>query len=275
MVALAVWSSAVVADDRYDDYKIEERFKLRIGSFVINSFDTTARFDSTRYPIGSLIDLEEDFNLDTSETVLRIDGFYRFNNRHRIDWTYYHSEREGSAVTDREFIIGDPDDPEGGFVIPKSARVDTKWSYDLLKVGYAWSFLHKRRYEMFIGAGLNLRQLDIEIAYDASLGNLDNRDSFEGDGLVPLPTASIGGRWNLTDKWQSIFKYETFLLEVGNYKGSQQDFQLLFEHSTFKHTGFGMGVNAVDINLRASDDDIRGEFDSRVFGLIAYVKFFM
>ena len=265
----------VFADDRYDDYQATERFKLRIGGFLIDRFDTTARFDSTQYPIGTLIDLEEDFNVDPSETVLRIDGFYRFNNRHRLDWTYYRSRRSGTAVAEKEYVIGDPDDPDGGFVIPKDARVTTQWNYDLLKIGYAYSFLNKRRYEMFIGAGLNIRNLDVEIDYEATISTFSDSDNLDGEGLIPLPTAVIGGRWNYTDKWQSIFRYEFFLLEMGDYKGNQQDFQLLFEHSTFKHVGFGLGINTVDINIRAQDEKIRGEFDSRILGLLGYIKFYL
>jgi hypothetical protein len=267
--------TGVLAGDRYDDEQPAERFKLRIGGFLIDRFDTTARFDSTRYPIGTLIDLEEDFNVDPSETVLRIDGFYRFNNRHRMDWTYYRSRRSGTAVAEKEYIIGDPDDPDGGFIIPKDARVTTQWNYDLLKIGYAYSFLNKHRYEMFIGAGLNIRNLDIEIDYEVTITTFGENDKLDGEGLIPLPTAVIGGRWNFTDKWQGIFKYELFMLEIGDYKGSQQDFQLLFEHSTFKHVGFGLGVNTVDINIRAQDDRIRGEFDSRILGLLGYIKFYL
>lgn len=207
--------------------------------------------------------------------MLRIDGFYRFNNRHRIDWTYYRSRRNGSAVATQDYIIGDPDDPEGGFVIPTDSSIQTQWNFDLLKVGYAWSFLNKRRYEMFIGTGLNIRNLDIEITYQAAISTFSDSDSFDGEGLIPLPTAVIGGRWNLTEKWQSIFRYELFLLEIGDYKGNQQDFQLLFEHSTFKHVGFGLGINTVDINMRAQDEKIRGEFDSRILGLLGYIKFYM
>ena len=264
-----------IEDDRYDEHPVAERFKIRIGGFLIDSFDTTARFDSTQYPIGTLIDLEENFNVESSQTVLRIDGFYRFNNKHRIDWTYYQSRRSGTSTATQEYVIGDPDDPEGGFIIPKDARIQTQWNYDLLKVGYAWSFLHKRRYEMFIGAGLNIRNMDIDISYQATISTFSNNDSFSGDGIIPLPTAVIGGRWNLSEKWQSIFRYELFLLEVGDYKGNQQDFQLLFEHSTFKHVGFGLGINTVDINMRAQDEQIRGEFDSRILGLLGYVKFYL
>lgn len=271
---LALHAPAVDAfdDDRYDMYQPTERFKLRIGGFLISDFNTTARFDSTQYPIGTLIDLEENFNVGSSETVLRIDGFYRFNNRHRIDWTWYSSRRNGSSVADKEYTIGDPDDPDGGFIIPRNARISTNWNFDLLKVGYAYSFLNKRRYEMFIGTGLNIRSLDIEIDYQAALATFSDSDSFKGEGTVPLPTAVIGGRWNFSEKWQGIFRYEIFLLEIGDYRGSQQDFQLLFEHSTFKHVGFGLGINTVDINIRAQDEKIRGELDSRIVGLLGYTK---
>ena len=48
-LALSIAShSYAVEDDRYDDYEATERFKLRIGGFLIDRFDTTARFDSTR-----------------------------------------------------------------------------------------------------------------------------------------------------------------------------------------------------------------------------------
>ena len=90
LVLASAWGLAsfsyAFADDRYDDLPPTEKFKIRIGGFLIDSFDTTARFDSARFPVGSLIDLEDNFDVDSSETVLRIDGFYRFNKRHRIDW---------------------------------------------------------------------------------------------------------------------------------------------------------------------------------------------
>jgi hypothetical protein len=65
------------------------------------------------------------------------------------------------------------------------------------------------------------------------------------------------------------------LLQIGDYSGSQQDFQLLFEHSTFKHVGFGLDVNTVDINIRVRDETIRGEFDSRMLGLLGHIKFYL
>lgn len=36
----------------------------------------------------------------------------------------------------------------GGFTITKDSRINTQWNFNLVKAGYAWLFLHKRRYEM-------------------------------------------------------------------------------------------------------------------------------
>jgi len=262
----------VTASDNYDDLPSAERFKIMFGAFIIDRFDTTLRLDSRTVPIGTVIDLEDSFNVDASETVGRIDGFYRFNKRHRIDWTYYSSRRNGSSVVTQEFIIGDPDDPDGKDIIPVGAQVDTKWNFDLLKVGYAWSFLNKRQYEWYIGAGLNIHKLDIEIAYQATAGSTIDRDRYDAAANIPLPTATIGGRYRMSKKWQANVRYELFFLEFDNYKGARQEFMLTFEHNTFKNVGFGVGLNMIDMDVQAKTDEFRGQFDSNLLGLVGYIK---
>ncbi len=264
----------VTASDNYDDYPPTERFKIRFGAFFIGSFDTNIRFDSRTVPIGTVIALEDSFNVDSSETVGRIDGFFRFNKRHRIDWTYYNSRREGHSIATQEAIIGDPDDPDGMDVIPIGAEVVTQWNFDLLKLGYAWSFLNKRDYEWYIGAGLNIQSVDVDIAYTAQVTNTFSieQDSVNTKANIPLPTASVGGRYQMSDKWQANMRYELFFLEIGDYGGSRQEFLLNFEHNTFKHVGFGVGLNLVNMDFQAKNDQMRGKFDSKLSGLLGYLK---
>jgi hypothetical protein len=254
---------------------LEDRLNVRLGAFLINRFDTTARFDSRTIPVGTVISLEDSFNVDSSESVGRIDGYYRFSKRHRIDWSYYNSRRDGTSVAEQEIDIGDPDDPEGGITIPVGAQVDTRWNVDLLKVGYAWSFLNKPEYEWFIGGGLNVHTLDVEIAYDAGIGTVRETDRFDAVAKIPLPTATVGGRYNMGRRWHANMRYELFFLELGDYKGTRQDFQLSFEHNTFKNVGFGLGFNFIDMRLRASDEQLRGEFDSSMIGLLGFLKIYM
>ena len=260
---------------RWDPIQPGERLKIRVGTFIVDSIDTNARFDSNRYPLGTLIGLEDDFNVDSREQVGRLDGFYRFNSKHRIEWSYYRSRRSGKAISQRDFEIGDPDSPLGGFVIPKGAQVATDWDFDLFKLGYDYSFLNRQRYEMFIGAGLNVRAMSIDIAYQARVGDNILSDSLVANELVPLPTATIGGRWNLTRKLQANFSFDLFYLEFEEYRGQYQEVLLSLEHNTFKHVGFGAGIDLGSLNLRADTKEWRGEFDSRVAGVFAYVKFYL
>jgi hypothetical protein len=281
LAALCICCSLVAADEddewnnRWDAIAPGERFKIRVGTFLVDRTDTSVRFDSNRFPLGTLIDLEDDLNVDQTERVGRLDGFYRFTNKHRIEWSYYTSRRSGEAVAEREFQIGDPDNLLGGFVIPKGARVETQWNFDLFKLGYDYSFLNKERYEMFIGAGLNIRSLDFDIAYQANIGSAVAGNSIDTKELLPLPTATIGGRWNLTRKLQAIFSYDLFFLEFEEYKGQYQEVLLSLEHSTFKHVGFGAAIDLGSLNVRSNTDDFRGEYDYSVGGLFGYVKFYL
>lgn len=265
-------ASPLSAQDRYDGTQPTERLQLRIGAFLIADFDTTVRFDSKTVPIGTVLDLEDGLDVTSNQTVARLDGSYRFNAKHRIDWTYFSSRRSGDATTTQEITIGDPGDPGGEEIIPVGANIKTKWDFDLLQVGYAWSFLNTRRYEWYLGGGLNIRRLDGEISYKANSGSSTEQGSVDAKGSLPLPTVSIGGRWNFTDKWKSQFAYQVFFLQIGDYQGSQQDVLLLFEHNTFKHVGFGAGLNGINLNLSAENDELFGELNSRILGLLAYVK---
>jgi hypothetical protein len=260
------------AQDRYDGKEPAERLQIRIGAFVIAEFDTTVRFDSKTLPVGTVLDLEDGLDVTSSQTVARLDGSYRFSPKHRIDWTYFSSRRSGDATATQDIEIGDPSDPDGSETIPVGADIQTTWDFDLLQVGYAWSFLNTRRYEWYLGGGLNIRRLDGEISYTADDGSSVQQGSVDAKGTLPLPTVSIGGRWNFNDKWQSQFTYQVFFLKIGDYEGSQQEVLLRFEHNTFKHVGFGAGLNGINLNLSAENDKFFGELDSRILGLLAYVK---
>lgn len=274
LAVLAMVSSAVVAsgDERYDGLEPRDKFKVRVGGFLTKNYDTTARIDSDRFRLGTLIDLEDDFNVDDNESIWRLDGFYRFNERHRLGFGIYSSRRNGEAIAGREFVIGKPDQICCGARIPVGARVDTKLNFDLYQLSYGYSFVNRRKYEATLSAGINFRKLDFEIGYQTQLGNRVRGNSVGSEGWVPLPTVGFGGRWNFTEKLETNLRMEAFYLQFDNYEGYYNEILLNLEHRTFKHVGFGLGVNYGNLNLRGRQDDIRGELDSRVLGLLAYLK---
>jgi len=267
-----------VAQQRYDDATLEElqRFNMDLGVFVMSDYNSSLRLDSKSVPVGSVIDLEDTLGVESSSTSGRIDGFYRFSNRHRLDWTYYGSKRNGDTVVNQDISIGDPDDPDGECNIEAGASVQSQWQFELLKVGYSYSFLNTRKYELFLGGGLNVRDLKVEIDAEGNISGCEVEDGggtqVSSGGLIPLPTINFGGRWNFTPKWQARWQWQFFALQFGDYQGSTRDTTLLIEHRTFKNVGFGGGINAFDLQLNAENSDLRGEITSDYLGLLGYVK---
>lgn len=270
--------SSLLAQERYDDATVQElgRFNLDLGVFLIDDYQTTFRIDSKTVPIGTVIDLSDQLNVDTSSTSARIDGYYRFNKKHSIYFTWYGSQREGNATLTSDLTITDPDTGEE-CTISSGATVDSEWKFNLLKVGYNWSFLNTRKYELFLGGGLNIRDLDMKVDAQGSItGNCDldsnGRERFAQNGTIPLPVFNFGGRWNFTPKWQTRWQFQAFALEFGDYSGTTRTAEVLFENKTFKNVGFGGGLSTFDMQLDADSSDFKGEITSNYIGLLGYVK---
>jgi hypothetical protein len=57
---------------------------------------------------------------------------------------------------------------------------------------------------------------------------------------------------------------------VDVYQGALTDFTISIEHRTFKHVGFGFGLNRSSLDLEVDDDNKRGAFSSVLNGLMLY-----
>ena len=272
LVALAGVSPSSQAQERYDDSPLTKRFAIRIGGFLIQDFDTTIRLDSTQVPIGTIINLEDSLNVESDARVVRIDGSYRFNKKHRINFGWFASSRSGDAVVTEEIRIGDPDS-EDEIVISPGARILSQWNFDVVNVIYNWSFLNTWRYELFLGAGLNIRDLKLDFAGDFDPGDgVVREEQVNAEGILPLPVVSFGGRWNFSKKWLAGWRWQWFAIQIGDYGGNLKDVVLSFENDTSKHVGFGFGLNSFALNITAEGEEFKGEVSEDYLGLLGYVK---
>jgi len=87
---------AIAADATEDD-----PYNFSVGAFFVTNTNGTIRLDTTSglVTIGTSIDWERDLGGDTSMTVPRIDGYYRFAPKHRVDFSWYRIDRGGQVVT--------------------------------------------------------------------------------------------------------------------------------------------------------------------------------
>ena len=236
-----------------------DRFKVKLGGFFVQSTDTTIRLDQTNGILGTTLDFESDLNVDDSDDVPRIAGYWRFKPRHRLTFDFYDVERDGTTITTRDIDFGDVNFPPG-------SAVNSFFDQETIKLSYVYSFFQDERMELGVGGGLHVTKLDTGIR--TANGAIQE----QADGTAPLPVLTARLDFGLTPKLGLLINWDFFFVEDadGDYEGSWTDMQFLLEHRTFEHVGFGGGLNVWNFDIDAEDDDLRGSFKSRWNGWLIY-----
>ena len=102
LLAILAGSGTAWAQKSYDDHDHTDRFYITLGGFSQTDLRTTIRIDaktpSGAIGAGTVIALENLVKTEDQVTTVRLDGWYRFNKKHRINWTVWKSERDGLSV---------------------------------------------------------------------------------------------------------------------------------------------------------------------------------
>jgi hypothetical protein len=266
MLALAgsLLCCPAVAQTPTSRWDLPDRLTLNIGSYLIRRTDTDINFKKTNAPltVGVGIDFERDLGVSDTETEARIDGYYRFNKRHRVDWTWFKIDRSGTRTID--FDIDLPD-----FDFPPGTTIETTFNTEIIKLAYTFSFLNYEKVEAGIGGGLHIARVDLKLQ-DVSTFNVQE----ESDFTAPLPVGRFIFNYDITPRWKWINAIDFFFLETRGFKGTLTDFRTAVEHHTFKNVGFGFGVNRFSIDLETEDADADEIAEASVVydGLLVYVK---
>ena len=192
-------------------------------------------------------------------TVPRIDGYYRFAPKHRVDFSWYKIDRGGTIFSQRDIDFGNVFFPTGTSL---ESRLDTETT----KLSYTYSFYRTPEIETSISAGLHVTST--EASLQGSGGALAESNSV----TAPLPVFGFRLDYSFAPKWWLRTKYELFFLDsVDAYQGALSDFTFALEHRTFQHVGFGFGLNRSSLDIEVDEDNRRGAFSSVLNGLMLYV----
>jgi hypothetical protein len=138
-----------------------DKFRLAIGGFAIARYDSNISMSDPDLGAGISINPQDTLGINTENTVLRIEGYYRFRLKHALTYSWYSINSTGSKTIDEEFSWVDPaGDP---ITIPVGAQVNSNLDYDIFKVGYLWSFHHSDKVELGVGAGLHITRLTMAL----------------------------------------------------------------------------------------------------------------
>jgi hypothetical protein len=267
---MLVGAGPIWAQDRYDDHELTDRFYITAGGFSQTDLRTTIRLDaksqSGGITVGTIIGLESLFDLDDQVTTGRLDGWYRFGKKHRIDWTYWRTDREGVSTYNGEQPIEIGDD----HVILPGDSVVTDDKSQLIAASWSYSFLNTKKYELWLGAGLNFQRTDMTI--DVNLGDVTAEFREEAKGTIPVPTLNFGLRWNFGPRWRMLVMQQLFGLDIGDYSGKLENTRLLAEFDITSHFGIGGGFERFNFEVNAESDEFLGELDSSYSAFTLFLK---
>ena len=258
--AFAVSSNASADDAAV--YAFPDKWMFRLGAYVIDGADTQVSVNSD-IGIGTSIDYQRDLGGEDGDTIPRIDAFYRFNERHRLDFTVFSVDRQGERTLSLDLTIGDEN-------FTASETVFSEISYDLYKLGYTYSFYHSPRVELGLSVGLNIMSYDMKFS-DSTDAKLETADVG-----VPLPTFGLRMGYAITPKWSVTYLSEAFFIEIDDaLKGSLLTYELSTEYKLFKHFALGIGLARIGLDVDVNDDNWRGSVSDgyrgyNVFGTLYF-----
>ena len=261
-VSAAVWVVAVLTIfiAPLASAQSDREFSLSLGVFITDRASDTQIGVSGDSTSGTSVDLEKDLGLDTSDTVFRIDGYYRFNDKHRIDFSAFDLSRTSNKVIDTEIDWN-------GNIYPVNTTVNGKFDLNIYKLAYTWSFM--RRDKGYLGLTGGLYVADIGTRLSAT--GIGDRDG--GSITAPLPVVGLRGEYQMSDKWTFRASAEFFGLEYEQFDGSLTDLYAGIDYQLFDHAAIGLGVNSVTIDVGIEDNGLNGNLDWRYDGGLIFFKF--
>jgi len=258
LLALAAWIQPAVAEQRSGPW---EKWSVSLGGFAANlSNDVRVGTPGT----GVQVDLEEALGMDSSDTVFRVDGSYRFgeSRRHRLDLTCFDRAREATKTLATNIDID-------GTIYPIGTTVNSQFDLVFYNARYSYSFIQDDRVDFSGSFGFHVTEIGLGVDA-AGIGA-------RGDSTTaPLPL--IGGRLDvaLTEKWYLRSSAEFMYVEIDNFKGQISDINLAAEYRAWKNFALGAGFNVVRVSLDVDESisgvSFVGSVDSNFSGLLLYGK---
>jgi len=257
----SIFNSAVAEEAQPTTVAFSDVWMIRAGTYIVDGADTKFSVVSD-VGLGTVIDYNKDLNGDSRATIPRIDAYYRFNPRHRIDFTSFSVDRKGTRTLAIDVSIGDD-------VYSANESINSDIKYTLYKLGYAYSFYHSPKVELSITAGLNLTEYELKFSNEA--GN-----KAETAGVTaPLPMFGLRMGYAITPKWSVSYVAESFFIDIDNtVKGALINYELNTEYRLFKHFAIGAGLARIGSALEISDPDWTGSVSDSYRGYTIFGTFY-
>lgn len=214
---------------------VEDKFRLEVGVWQAG-INTYLRADDSLQQVGSVLDGESDIGLDDSAMMPEVELTLFPGKRHLFRLNGFSSRRSGSAVLTR------PVDFDGNTYLVGDL-VQSTLNLDMVGVGYAWRLFNKPRFELDIGADIQITSVEANVF-------VPRRALREADeGILPIPLLDIETRWEPLPKWQVLGRYRWLGGSGGDASGSFSDWRVGVNWQFTQHLGLGLHYRSFGVHV--------------------------
>jgi hypothetical protein len=252
VVALVGLSASPLAADAAPNLLVDP-FQLSLGTFILD-FDPTVRLDGEA-ETGTPVDWKRTFG-GGDLSRFRIDGSWRFRDRHKLRAGWFNYSRTRSAVIDQEISWGDE-------VFPVDAEVQSQFDFDVYQLGYEYALRRRDSHELAASIGLHVTDLSASLSTRGSIedGAAGEASAETGSATAPLPVIGLNGLWALpNDLWLNATA-QYFYLSTGDYRGRIQDYRVTLTWQPHKWLGVGIGYDYFWLDVDADRPRFTGTLD--------------
>ena len=251
----------------------QENIYIQIGAFVIGNTNTLMGAENSG--LGAYLDTNELLDMESSVTVARLDGYWRFTPHQRLEFGYYNINRTGTKVLNQN-IEWD------GEVFAVGTNVNSDLKTTTYKLNYSWSFYRNEKVDLGIGAGLHITEIEASLDGTAYTNPSDpNNPATEYVGaqtvkvLAPLPVGGFRISYNITDRLRIRGSTDIFALRFEGNKGNFRDTSIGLDWRFSKHVGVGGSLVSDNLYLEATaDNETTLKIKNDVLGAEAFVSFY-
>jgi hypothetical protein len=244
--------------------ELGDTLKLQLGGYLLSKNSTTISAEN-RY-FATDINLEDDLGMETKTNTFRASGYYRFNDRHKVEFSYYALDTSSTNTIVRDLYWD-------GKLYKAGATLDSQLDIDIYKLSYAYSFYHSESLELAGSIGLHV--MDIETGLKGSAFILGQIGTY-GDGtvnfLAPLPVVGFRIDYAITPRLHINGLVDYFGITIDQFSGDFTDVVLSVEYRVLDNVGIGAGFNYTNLNITV-DDDTKYKLKQEIAGALVYLTF--
>ncbi|MGI9203578.1 MAG: hypothetical protein ACR2Q3_06190, partial [Woeseiaceae bacterium] len=186
--------------------------------------------------------------------------YYRFNTRHRIDFSVFDLSRDATGTIDRSIQFRDE-------IFDVDSTIATDLDLTIYKAAYTYSFMVRDEGYLGVTAGLYVISTDISLRES-------NTGQFEAEDLTaPLPVIGLRGIYQLSPRLTLRGSGELFAIEFDNVDGTLFDFYVGLDYYFHENFAVGLGYNNVSLDVDADGSEFKGALDWTYDGALLNVQY--